>query len=413
MIGEDFDVPLVTASWGPLGDTAVEDPSPELVFEALESARADYLERAADTARARLSYTDAARLFERAASHAATASRRDALLLACGQAHLQATNVERARQLAEQVTVTGTPEQVLKAAVVFESASWQTNTHQPRSVELLTAALARTEGAGPDRDRIVATAALARAVSFTERPGRAAALRADAIRRARDIGEPALLAVVLSISLLDGGGEDGLTDRLRLADELTGLVDDLGDVQYLGPAAFHRCLCHYVLGDPAAVDVAYLDLVRMTRATNEPYWTLAVSVMSFGLHVMRCEFAEAALALEQTARLSTTADGGYEAAEGPWSLQSFILRRETGDLEAARHLINGDEDPAHSWAPGLLALPEQRQLPPTVRADALDGSLPYARLSIRRDRMRVRRCHSPARSRTSPTSPASFRVPSR
>jgi DNA-binding CsgD family transcriptional regulator len=432
VIGEEFDVPLVTESLRPLGDPAFEDPTPELVFGALESARAsglvewvpertgvgrfphaiarqsvldlmsqydratanarvavaleqrfpaadrrlqrlahhysnaaalgyadratDYLERAADAARARLSYTDAAQLYERAASHAATASRRDDLLLACGRAYLQATNVERARQLAEQVTATGTPEQVVKAAVVFESASWRANTHQPRSVELLTAALAQAESAGPDRDRIVATAALARAVSFTERPARAAALRADAIRRARDVGEPALLADVLSISLLDGGGGDGLADRLRLADELTGLVDDLGDVQYLGPASFHRCMSHYVLGGPAAVEAAYLDLVRMTRATNEPYWTLAVSIMSFALHLMRCEFAEAAVALEQTARLSASVAGGYEAAEGPWSLQSFILRRETGDLEAARPLITGEEDPEHAWAPGLLAL---------------------------------------------------------
>jgi DNA-binding CsgD family transcriptional regulator len=432
VIGEEFDVPLVTASWRPLGDTAVEDPSPGLVFEALESARAagliewvpersgvgrfphalarqsvlelmtefdraaanarvavaleqrfpaadrrlqrlahhfsnavalgfadqatDYLERAADADRARLSYTDAAQLYERAASHAATATRRDGLLLACGKAHLQATHLERARQLAEQVTASGTPEQALQAAMLFESAAWQANAHQPRSVELLTAALARTEAAGTVKDRIIATAALARAVSFSERPARAVTHRADAIRQAREVGDPALLAAVLSISLLDGAGGDQLADRLRLADELTGLVDDLGDVHYLGPAAFHRCVGHYVLGNPTAVDLAYLDLVRMTQATNEPYWTLALSIASFSLHLMRCDFAEAALTLERTARLSASVDGGYEAAEGPWSLQSYILRRETGDLEAARQLITGEEDPAHAWAPGLLAL---------------------------------------------------------
>lgn len=316
----------------------------------------DYLERAADSAGARLSHTDAAHLYERAAGHAATPDRRDDLLLACGQAHLRATNVGRARQLAERVAATGTPAQALRAAVLFESASWQANTHQTRSVELLTAALARTPDAGTSRDRIMATAALARAVSFTDWPDRAAGLRAEAIRRARDAGEPGLLAHVLSVSLLDGGGGQGLVDRLALADELTGLVDELGDVQYLGPAAFHRCVGRYVLGDPKAVDVAYLDLLRMTQATNEPYWTLATTIVAFGLHLMRCEFPEAAVALEQTARLSAGVDGEYHAAEGPWSLQSFMLRRETGALGAARSLITGEEDPAHMWAPGLLAL---------------------------------------------------------
>lgn len=316
-----------------------------------------YLEAAADEARARLSHAEAAELYERAAAHATASARRDDLRLAAGRAHLQATDITRARDLAELVAGSGTAEQRLQAASLHEAVSWRANADRTRSIELLTAALQRG-GAGPaERDRITATAALGRAMSFTDRTGPAFVVTRDAISSARDLGDQDLLAKVLAISLLDGSGVDDLPERLHRADELTTLVGQLDDVEHLGPAAFHRCVGHYVLGDPGALAAAHLDLARMARATNEPYWVLALNFVTFGMQLMRCEFTDAAATLEQTAHLAGAfAEGGHHEADGPWSLQSFMLRRETGRLAPAGRLLTGDEDPAHSWAPGLLAL---------------------------------------------------------
>ena len=315
-----------------------------------------YLKSAGQDATARLSHAEAALLYERAAEHTAHPEERDNLRLASGRAYLRATHLQRTRELAEAVAATGTPDQVLRAALLFEAASWQGHAHDHRTIELLDAAMRATAEGGPRRGRVVATAALGRAMSFGDRAGPAAGLREEAIGVARESGEDSLLAEVLAISLLDGLGPDGLTDRLQRADELTQLVTRLGEVELLGPASFHRCVSHYVLGDPASLERAYLDLSGMTRATNEPYWTLAFNFVTFGLQLMRCEFAGAAATLEQTAALAAAFEGGYSAAQGPWSIQSYMLRRETGQLGAVRSLLTGDEDPARSWAPGLLAL---------------------------------------------------------
>jgi len=47
---------------------------------------------------------------------------------------------------------------------------------------------------------------------------------------------------------------------------------------------------------------------------------------------------------------------GTDDTEGPYGVQMFMVRRETGALEQVRPLITGDERPGDHWAPGLLAL---------------------------------------------------------
>ncbi|MCU0283157.1 MAG: AAA family ATPase [Candidatus Nanopelagicales bacterium] len=329
----------------------------------------DWLHSAADAALARLSHADAAALYERGAEHATTPLRRDALLLLAARAHLRAGGFRRVRELAELVAANGAPEQLLLAAILFEAAAFFGYAHdaRPRSIELLATGLERS-GEGHDaRNRVVATAALARATSFTERADRSPALREAALRQARQLGEPQLVAEVLAICLLDARAHVRIVEALQLADELSALVSDParggdgrgatgGDrVVQLGPAAFVRCLAHYTLGNPAGLEAAHRDLERVAQATGEPYWALPRNFVAFNRQLMACAFADARATLDQTARLLSAVEGGH-LTEGPWSIQSFMLRRETGHLAGVRHLITGREDPATTWAPGLLAL---------------------------------------------------------
>lgn len=47
---------------------------------------------------------------------------------------------------------------------------------------------------------------------------------------------------------------------------------------------------------------------------------------------------------------------GEEETEGLYSVQAYMVRRETGALARVRPLISGEEQPGEHWAPGLLAL---------------------------------------------------------
>jgi len=57
-----------------------------------------------------------------------------------------------------------------------------------------------------------------------------------------------------------------------------------------------------------------------------------------------------------------------ERAEGPFGVETYMVRREAGRLEQVRPLITGAERPEELWAPGLLALyTELRLTEPTAR----------------------------------------------
>ena len=47
---------------------------------------------------------------------------------------------------------------------------------------------------------------------------------------------------------------------------------------------------------------------------------------------------------------------GTDDTEGPYGVQMYMVRRETGAIEQVRPLISGQERPADHWAPGLLAI---------------------------------------------------------
>jgi len=65
-----------------------------------------------------------------------------------------------------------------------------------------------------------------------------------------------------------------------------------------------------------------------------------------------------------TVRLSSCGQrpAAAEDTEGPYGIQTYMVRRETGALEQIRPLITGQERPTAYWAPGLLALYTELQL---------------------------------------------------
>ena len=109
-----------------------------------------YLTEAARMARAALAHADAGDLFARAASLAASAERRDDLRLEAAGSYSHAARTASARELNAQVAVVGTARQRLRAAIGVEAATYRQGGGGPATVDLLTAALARTDPEAAD-----------------------------------------------------------------------------------------------------------------------------------------------------------------------------------------------------------------------------------------------------------------------
>ena len=314
-----------------------------------------YLTAAGRAAEAGLAHHEAARLYERAAAISADPVGRDELKLRAARAWLRSSHFGRARELDAQVATAGTDRQRLRAAIGFEAASWRTGQPGEHAVSLLTAALAAVDLPPADPLVIRGTAALGRAEAFTANIEHGRCLNARAITLARESGDDVLLATVLQSGLQIFSSPADLGHKLASAMELTDLAERIGDLRHLGAAAYHRAAICYVLGDLRGVTVAQRDLARVVSVTCQPFWEWVGAALTFGLQFLRADFIGAAGTVKDGRELGRSF-GPESQPEGPFGLQSFILRRETGGLEQVRGLISGNEDPASRWAPGLLAL---------------------------------------------------------
>jgi hypothetical protein len=82
--------------------------------------------------------------------------------------------------------------------------------------------------------------------------------------------------------------------------------------------------------------------------------------LTYGRQFLTGDFAAAERTC--TARLELGESFGTDDTEGPCSVQTYMVRRETGALEQIRPLITGQERPTEHRAPGLLALYTELQL---------------------------------------------------
>lgn len=352
----------------------------------LEERAEHYLELAAETAVARLANSDAAMLFERAAGFAVEPARRDQLLLRAAQCHHVAGHMARAREIDDQVATVGDPAHRVAAAVGFEAASWRGGARADHAVALLRSALAARGGDDSDPEVVRALGALGRAFAMSGQrdEGREHHVRALALARAS--GDEALLAAVLETAMHSYSGVDGLRNRASLADELIALSKRRGDLGPVGAAASLRCHLAYVLGDPVSLETAFADLTRMVRETHDVYWHWTTYLILASRRIMACDFVGAAEAVAEARRLEGRFEQGsaHDAGDGPWSLQSFMLRRETSGLDFARLMLDRLGDIEKPWRPGLVALLTELGLAERARPhlrEAVERDLPTLRPS--------------------------------
>lgn len=336
-----------------------------------------YLTAAARSAARGLAHEDAAGWFEQAAALVDDGAERDRLALSAADSHLLAGDFARARALAEQVARgDGDAGERLRAAVTFEDASWRPGLPGHRAVQLLVDALAGIAADPGDPRYVRGLASLGRALAFTGATEEAGALGRRAIALARSRDDDDLLAHTLQASLWNGLRPEDAPDKLARAEELSLLAARTGALGHLGPAAYYRGVISYLHGEPVGLAQAHDDLTRMARATGQTFFDYMAGCMSYARQFVAGDFAAAHRTCGGLLELGTSF--GSDDTEGPCAVQSYMIRRESGQVAAVRSLVTGEERPEDHWAPGLLALYTELELTgPTARLLSwlLDGRL--------------------------------------
>lgn len=313
-----------------------------------------YLGAAAEVAEQRLAHSEAARLHRRAARLAETRAEAGERTLAAARSHHLACEFALARELLEPLAATGGDDMRLRAAIAYEEAAWPDGHSGQHCIDLLSAAVDGRWDDASDPQSVRALAGLARATAHAGEHGRAEVLAARAIALARDSADVDLLGHALAAAM-QIGFRPGVNDTKRVrAEELTQLAGGRGQGLHLGPAAFHRLLIAYQDGDRATLAAARGDLERVSETSGQRYWSYLGGFADVSMHLVTGHFAEAQRVAEDV--LATGESFGDDAADGPYGVQSFMIRRETGGLEPVRRFITGHEDVAGHWPPALLAL---------------------------------------------------------
>ncbi len=313
-----------------------------------------YLVEAALAAERALAHEDAGRWYEQAAALSQGTGAQDRLHLSSARSHLLSGDFALARSLAERVAGSGPPVERLQAAILYEAASWRPGLPGHRAVELLSAAL---EAAAVDADeslRVRGRASLGRALAFTGDTDAAHAVGAEAIARARLLGDDDLLAHALQASLWHGLRPKDVPAKLARATELSTLAHRTGNLGHLGPAAYYRGVIAYVRGDPVAWSQAQDDLVLMSHGTGQGFFEYMAGCLAYGRCFASGDLDAAGTLCQELLELGERF--GTDGTEGPSAVQTFMVRRETGAVQRVRPLVTGEEDPDAHWTPGLLAL---------------------------------------------------------
>ncbi|MGN7798631.1 helix-turn-helix transcriptional regulator [Leifsonia sp. 22587] len=313
---------------------------------------AAYLTQAAEAADARLAHEDAARAFTRAAELTLDTPTRDGLRLRAVHSWILASDFARARSASLQVIEDGDPHSRLRAAIEFEEASWRPGLPGDAARELLSAALSGMPVPEEDPLHIRGLAALGRATAFTGDFDEAARLGDRAIAGARRLGDRAVLAEALRVTVTQTFLPRDIVARLIRSKELSRLAGGADDEAF-GAAAYVRSATAYVAGDPDELHQSELDLAETARHWGS-YWAYFACCARFGRSLARGALDDTRAAIHAIHRAEH--EFRSDVTSGVGALQGFMLRRESGALETIRPFVTGDESPEARWAPGLLAL---------------------------------------------------------
>ena len=330
------------------------------------------------SATARLAYEDAAAHYERGLqalrlNEQPHDERRCELLLALGEAHWGAGELDKARQAyrqaAELAGRLGDATARAHAALGycgphrFEAAAAVT----APVADLLQRALIRL-GDDDSGLRAQLMGRLAATLAFTDVEHRKPALARQALDMARRVGDKATLADVLASIHWATHGPDSLRESVDLADELGRVADEIGD-RRLAALAHVQLLDHHLeLGDIDAVEHE-LDALRLLAQTRRDCfftWLLTIIRANQARLDGRLEDCET-LAHEA---LSHRYEGDDEIAPKYFRMQIGFIRLEQGRLDELVEAFEGvaaQYPQLAAWRCGLAYIYAQVERPAQAR----------------------------------------------
>ena len=141
-------------------------------------------------------------------------------------------------------------------------------------------------------------------------------------------------------------GPGSVDDHLALATELARLAGEGQNWAALGTAAVFRSGIAWA----EALD----DLDRAVRGSGQPFLVYMRRCDDCAHAFFRGDFLQAERVAEELVELGRSF--GPDDTEGPYGLQMYMIRRETGTMEQVRPLVDVSQRADDSWEPGLPAL---------------------------------------------------------
>jgi len=316
---------------------------------------AGYLRLAAREAERSLAFEDAAAWYTQAADlTGGPDADREELWFEAADAYVRAGDFASARTEYLRLADSRDPRVRLRAAIGYENAAWRPGLPGTRARDLLAHAL---EGVPEDLDDpqyVWALASLGRATSFTDDAGNSRRLADLALGQARRLGDRQLLRHALEAMMWQRAMPESIGWRLRLITELTPLAREAQDWSALGTSAVFRSAIAYIQADRAAWTAATADMDLAVRGTGQPFMLFMRRSGDYARAFIDGDFTAAARVAEELLELGRSF--GPDDTEGPYGLQMYMIRRETGGLEQVRPLLGAIRQSSGVWEPGLLAL---------------------------------------------------------
>jgi class 3 adenylate cyclase len=318
----------------------------------------EYARAAGDRAVALFAYEEAIRVYGMALDALGpdgtpTDRVRCELLLALADAEGRAGDGPEAKatflRAAEIARSAGLPELLARAAVDYGGRFvWARAASDERLVPLLEDALS----AVGERDSVLRVQLLSRlAAALRGEPSRERRERLgeEAVRAARRIGDPAMLAYALDAAESALFGPHTVKRRLEEAEEIVSLARRIGDSERLFDGHEHAFWAAWELGDPARRAAEMADLTRVAEELRQPAQLWSAAEAQAALALAEGRFAEAEGLIERAATVGERALSWNVAATR--RLQLFVLRREQGRLEGFEREVR---ESAHEFPSPLL-----------------------------------------------------------
>lgn len=314
-----------------------------------------YACQAARMAEQSLAYEDAAKWFERVASlPELSLAQRARLHLDAAANHVRGGFFARARTIYERIGAMDDPLMRLEAAVGYEEANWRPGQSNSKAADLLASALESCGLQADDPRYVQALGSFGRALAFAGEAPRAREVGADAIERARAVGDATVLLHTLKTSLWHGLTPEMSDVQAERSAEVSRMALPRRDYESLGAASHFRAMVSYLAGQPDGLAAATADMRRAAQACGQPAFGFVGACVEQALAYLRGDFAGA----ERWADIALRTGDlfGADDTEGSNGVQMFMIRRETGGLQRFGEFIDGSETFAGRWVPGLLAL---------------------------------------------------------